>query len=144
MSNNTPDYEDNLAFEPAKTAGTMATIARDGKAVAIRCYIDNQHYFDLALVDAPNEMDWFDAKIWCEEHYCRLPMKHELKFIGENLKAINKMLKSVGGQPMKGNYWSSSEYSYSYAWGSYLGGSYGLDYYSKDSYYQYVRPVLAL
>lgn len=47
MSNNTPDYEDNLAFEPAKTAGTMATIARDGKAVAIRCYIDNQHYFDL-------------------------------------------------------------------------------------------------
>lgn len=38
MSNNTPDYEDNLAFEPAKTAGTMATIARDGKAVAIRCY----------------------------------------------------------------------------------------------------------
>lgn len=42
MSNNTPDYENNLAFEPAKTAGTMATIARDGKAVAIRCYIDNQ------------------------------------------------------------------------------------------------------
>lgn len=143
MSNNTPDYEDNLAFEPAKTAGTMATIARDGKAVAIRCYIDNQHYFDLALVDAPNEMDWFDAKIWCEEHYCRLPMKHELKFIGENLKAINKMLKSVGGQPMKGNYWSSSEYNTNSAWESYFGTSYGLSNYTKtSSLIVYVRPVL--
>lgn len=143
MSNNTPDYEDNLAFEPAKTAGTMATIARDGKAVAIRCYIDNQHYFDLALVDAPNEMDWFNAKIWCEEHYCRLPMKHELKFIGENLKAINKMLKSVGGQPMKGNYWSSSEYDSEWAWGAYLSNS-NLIYIYKNYSTNYVRPVLAL
>lgn len=144
MSNNTPDYENNLAFEPAKTAGTMATIAKDGKAVAIRCYIDNQHYFDLALVDAPTKMDWFDAKIWCEEHYCRLPMKHELEFIGKNLKAVNKMLKSAGGQPMKGSYWSSSEYSGSYAWGSGLGYSYGLTYFTKYYYkYLYVRPVLA-
>lgn len=144
MSNNTPDYENNLAFEPAKTAGTMATIARDGKAVAIRCYIDNQHYFDLALVDAPDKMGWFDAKVWCEEHYCRLPLKHELEFIGKNLKAINKMLKSVGGKPLKGEYWSSSEYSGYYAWYSLLGGSYGLGYYDKDYSSQNVRPVLAL
>ena len=145
MSNNTPDYENNLAFEPAKTAGTMATIARDGKAVAIRCYIDNQHYFDLALVDAPDKMDWFDAKVWCEEHYCRLPMKHELEFIGKNLKAINKMLKSVGGKPLKGEYWSSSEYYNGYAWTSTLGGSYGLNYdYKGHNYTRYVRPVLAL
>lgn len=142
MSNNTPDYENNLAFEPAKIAGTMATIAKDGKAVAIRCYIDNQH-FDLALEDAPKKMDWFDAKIWCEEHYCRLPMKHELEFIGKNLKAINKMLKSVGGKPMKGDYWSSSEDSSYSAWTSYLGYSFGLYYYSKGSYDHYVRPVLA-
>lgn len=141
MSNNTPDYVDNLAFEPAKTAGTMATIARDGKAVAIRCYIDNQHYFDLGLEDAPRTMDWFNTKCWCEKNYCRLPMNHELEFIGKNLKAINKMLKSAGGQPMKGNYWSSSEYSYNYAWGCDLGYSYGLDWYYKLNY-NYVRPVL--
>lgn len=143
MSNNTPDYENNLAFEPAKIAGTMATMQRDGKAVAIRCYIDGRHYFDLGLEDAPGKMDWFDAKIWCEEHYCRLPMKHELKFIGENLKAINKMLKSVGGQPMKGNYWSSSEFSGNYAWFSNLGYSYGLNlYYKYTTNSLYVRPVL--
>lgn len=145
MSNNTPDYVDNLAFEPAKTAGSMATIARDGKAVAIRCYVDNEHYFDLALVDAPNEMDWFAAKIWCEEHYCRLPMKHELKFICDNLSTINKMLRNAGGKMLNGYYWSSSEYSNYNAWHSGLGGSYGLNFNLKtNDYGHYVRPVLAL
>ncbi len=143
MSNNTPDYENNLAFEPAKTAGTMATIARDGKAVAIRCHIDNQHYFDLALVDAPDKMDWFDAKIWCEEHYCRLPMKHELKFICDNLSTINKMIRNAGGKMLSGAYWSSSEYSYSTAWYADLNGSVWYDDY-KGSTYNYVLPVLAL
>lgn len=143
MTNNAPDYEDNLAFEPAKTAGTMATIARDGKAVAIRCYIDNQHYFDLALEDAPDKMDWFDAKVWCEEHYCRLPMKHELEFIGKNLKAINKMLIRAGGKPLKGEYWSSSEGDNRWAWYSNLNGSYGL-YYGYKGYDYYVRPIFCL
>lgn len=142
MSNNTPDYVDNLAFEPAKTAGSMATIARDGKAVAIRCYVDNEHYFDLALVDAPNEMDWFAAKIWCEEHYCRLPMKHELKFICDNLSTINKMLRNAGGKMLNGYYWSSSENDDRWAWGADLGYS-GLDDDGKYDY-SYVRPVLAL
>lgn len=119
-----------------------AELRADTAPVAIRCYVDNEHYFDLALVDAPNEMDWFDAKVWCEEHYCRLPMKHELEFIGKNLKAINKMLKSVGGKPMKGNYWSSSEYSNYYAWRSHFYYSYGLLYNYKAIKY-YVRPVLA-
>lgn len=122
-----------------------AELRTDTAPVALRCYIDNQHYFDLGLEDAPEKMDWFDAKIWCEEHYCRLPMNHELEFIGKNLKAINKMLKSAGGQPMKGNYWSSSELSYLYAWNSNLGDSYGLYVNFKDySSNVYVRPVLAL
>lgn len=119
-----------------------AELRTDTAPVAIRCYIDNQH-FDLALEDAPKKMDWFDAKIWCEEHYCRLPMKHELEFIGKNLKAINKMLKSVGGKPMKGDYWSSSESDYRWAWYSNLNYSYGLDYGSNKYSNYYVRPVLA-
>lgn len=122
----------------------MATIARDGKAVAIRCYIDNQHYFDLALVDAPGKMDWFDAKTWCEEHYCRLPMKHELEFIGKNLSAINKMIRNAGGKMLDGHYWSSSEYTGGSAWYSNFNGSYGLGWYTKYYSNQFVRPVLAL
>lgn len=50
MSNNTPDYENNLAFEPAKIAGTMATMQRDGKAVTIRCYIDGRHYTAVIIL----------------------------------------------------------------------------------------------
>ena len=145
MSNNTPDYENNLAFEPAKIAGTMATMQRDGKAVAIRCYIDGRHYFDLGLEDAPGKMDWFDAKIWCEEHYCRLPMKHELKFICDNLSTINKMMRNAGGKMLNGHYWSSSETSSKYAWESHFGSSVGLGiYYKLTSNLVYVRPVLAL
>lgn len=142
MSNNTPDYENNLAFEPAKIAGTMATIAKDGKAVAIRCYIDGQHYFDLGLEDAPRTMDWFDAKCWCEKNYCRLPMKHEWEFVIANIKRINKMLEKVGGDLLNKNYWSSSETSSTYAWVSNLNLSYGL-YFSSKYYNYYVRPVLA-
>ena len=44
---------------------------------------------------------------------------------------------------LNGYYWSSSEYSYDYAWYSYLTSSYGLIYYNKN-YDNYVRPVLAL
>lgn len=143
MTNNAPDYEDNLAFEPAKTAGTIEMVTKDGKAVAIRCYIDNQHYFDLALEDAPEKMDWYEAKVWCEEHYCRLPMKHELEFIYDNLSAINKMIRNAGGKMLSGTYWSSSEHSYLYAWYSNLGNSYGLNHDYNKYYSLYVRPVLA-
>lgn len=70
-------------------------------------------------------------------------MKHELEFIGKNLKAINKMLKSVGGKPLKGEYWSSSGYSYYRAWYSTFNGSFDLDWYDKDDK-QYVRPIFCL
>lgn len=115
----------------------------DTAPVAIRCYVDNEHYFDLALVNAPNEMDWFDAKIWCEERYCRLPMKHELKFICDNLSTINKMLRNAGGKMLSGYYWSSSEHSSYNAWESYFNNSNGLGSYNKlSSDRVYVRPVL--
>lgn len=119
-----------------------AELRADTAPVAIRCYVDNEHYFDLALVDAPDKMDWFDAKVWCEEHYCRLPMKHELKFIYDNLSTINKMIRNAGGKMLSGAYWSSSESSYNYAWVAYLNVSVW-NYTNEDSGY-YVLPVLAL
>ena len=144
MTNNAPDYEDNLAFEPVKTAGTIEMVAKDGKAVAIRCYIDDKHYFDLALYDVPETMDWFDAKCWCEKNYCRLPMKHEWEFVIANIKRINKMLEKVGGDLLDKSYWSSSEYDNGWAWLSGLNGSYGLSNGRNKTSTDYVRPVLAL
>lgn len=144
MTNNTPDYKDNLAFEPKKTSGTIEPLTKDDKTVAIRCYVDDVHYFDLSVSQPRETMDWYDAKLWCEQNYCRLPMKHEWEFIIKNIEKINKMLEKAGGEPLKKSwYWSSSEYSYSYAWYSNLGVSYGLYSSSKYTNGGYVRPVLA-
>lgn len=133
-----------IFIEYAYANGTASEdIDREKEIVGIRCWLDDdKHYFDLALYDAPRTMDWFDAKCWCEKNYCRLPMKHEWEFVIANIKRINKMLKSIGGKPLKGDYSSSSEYSSYYAWRSTLLGSYGLDNDGKSSNL-YVRPVLA-
>lgn len=109
---------------------------------AIRCYIDSQHYFDLALKDAEEKMTWYEAKIWCEEHYCRLPMKHEMKFIVDNLDAVNEALVRAGGEELRGYHWSSSEYDHSWAWLCGFGYGYDFDATNKQTSY-YIRPVLS-
>lgn len=133
-----------IFIEYAYANGTASEdIDREKEIVGIRCWLDDdKHYFDLALYDAPRTMDWFDAKCWCEKNYCRLPMKHEWEFVIANIKRINKMLEKVGGDLLNKNYWSSSEGDYTWAWCSYLYGSYGLGNDSKD-HTLYVRPVLA-
>lgn len=134
-----------IFIEYAYANGTASEdIDREKEIVGIRCWLDDdKHYFDLALYDAPETMDWYNAKAWCEENYCRLPMKHELKFIVDNLKLINIKLKLAGAKPLKREcYWSSSEYSSYTAWNAYLGNSF-LTYYNKYNR-SYVLPVLAL
>ena len=145
MTNNTPDYKDNLAFEPKKTSGIIEPLTKDGKTVAIRCYVDDIHYFDLSVSQPKETMDWFDAKLWCEKNYCRLPMKHEWEFIIKNIEKINKMLEAAGGDVLDKDkiYWSSSEYSYDDAWSAILDTS-GLGHSNKYDDTNYVVPVLAL
>lgn len=132
-----------IFIEYAYANGTASEdIDREKEIVGIRCWLDDdKHYFDLALYDVPETMDWHDAKCWCEKNYCRLPMKHEWEFVIANIKRINKMLEKVGGDLLDKSYWSSSEASYYGAWGSTLNLSYGL--YDYNKYYtSYVRPVL--
>lgn len=132
-----------IFIEYAYANGTASEdIDREKEIVGIRRWLDDdKHYFDLALYDAPETMDWYNAKVWCEENCCRLPMKHEWEFVIENIKRINKMLEKVGSDLLDKSYWSSSEYSSGGAWRSFLISSYGLGYYGK-SYNLYVRPVL--
>lgn len=113
---------------------------KDGQPVGIRAAQINGRVIYLALRDEAERMNWYDAvKVG-------IPSKEEWVAIAENFDAINRELVRAGGEPLKRDwYWSSSEYSYNYAWYSYLGNSYGLYYYNKSSYYNlYVRPVLAL
>lgn len=79
--------------------------------VAIRCFIDDKHYFDLMIKELPCTVDWYDATLICEKNYCRLPMKHEWKFILDNVKELNEMLEAANGDVFgKTQYWSSSEF----------------------------------
>ena len=75
---------------------------------------------------------------WC------LPAAGIMTNIYNNQDAIQTAISKVGGVSYPSCCtWSSSEYSSSYAWDSYLGGSYGLNRNTKDNtYLYYVRPVL--
>ena len=71
-----------------------------------------------------------------------IPTLAELYLICLNRKAINAAMRFVGGQELKGWYWSSTEYSAAYAWRLNLGnGTAG--YGTKASYTCRVRPVSA-
>lgn len=114
-------------------------VKNNGQPVGVRAGAINGRVIVLALRDEPEQMNWHDAvKIG-------IPTKEEWMAISENFYAVNKALIRAGGEPLKNDwYWSSSEYSSNYAWLSYLGTSYGLNYNDYKKYTSYVRPVLAL
>ena len=114
-------------------------VKKNGQPVGVRAATINGRTIVLALRDMPEQMNWHDAvKIG-------IPTKEEWMAIAENLDAVNKALVRAGGEPLKKSwYWSSSEYSSSYAWESYFNYSNGLSTYLKSSRSNvYVRPVLA-
>ena len=115
-------------------------VKKNGQPVGVRAAAINGRTIVLALRDMPEQMNWHDAV------KLGIPSKEDWMAIAENFDAVNKALIRAGGEPLKNDwYWSSSEYSSDYAWQSYLGGSYGLIYYTKYDYSSpYVRPVLAL
>lgn len=112
-------------------------VKKNGRPVGVRAAAINGRTIVLALRDESNLMNWYDAV------KLGIPSKEEWMAIAENLGAVNKALIRAGGEPLKKSwYWSSSEYSNSSAWNSYLYASYGLNTYGKN-YNGYVRPVLA-
>lgn len=111
-------------------------VKKNGQPVGVRAAAINGRVIVIALQDEPQQMSWYDAvKIG-------IPTKNEWMAIAENFDAVNKALVRAGGEPLKNDwYWSSSEYGNLWAWGSGLGYSYGLNYFTKNNY-GYVRPVL--
>ena len=111
-------------------------VKKDGKPVGVRAAQVNGRTIVLSLHDK-EEMTWYDA---VKEN---IPSIADWAAIAENLSAVNAALEKAGGEPLKGWYWSSSEYGSGHAWGSYFSYGYGLsDYHHKDGSYE-VRPVLA-
>ena len=112
-------------------------VKKDGRPIGVRAAQINGRVIYLALQDKPEPMNWYDAvKVG-------IPTKEEWMAIAENFDEINRAFVRAGKKPLKkGWYWSSSEYSSSYAWTAYLGNSH-LDYTNKY-FNNYVLPVLAL
>lgn len=69
-----------------------------------------------------------------------IPTLAELYLICINQKAINAAMRFVGGQELKGWYWSSTEYSATYAWHLYLNDGYANDSTKATGTFR-VRPV---
>lgn len=99
----------------------------------------------LALKSEDEEMTWYEAMKFYKDNQegWRLPTKEEQALMIANIKEINQRLEECDGEPLKGWYWSSSEYSSSSAWYSYFSYDYGLYSNLNKSYSNEVRPVLA-
>ena len=89
------------------------------------------------------EYTWEDTmRVSLPEGY-RVPDIRELTLIHLNIDDVNAGLSAAGGEKLEGYYWSSTEYSSNLAWLLYMyNGS--RNYYYKNDYNTYVRPVLAL
>lgn len=72
-----------------------------------------------------------------------IPSLGELYFMLAHFTQINAALEAVGGEPMRNDwYWSSTQYSATYAWHLYLGDG-GASYRTKATGQSRVRPVSA-
>ena len=93
-----------------------------------------------SLHDAPEIMNWIDAKDWCIKQGGTLPNIDTLTWVYLNKDEINKALKKNNGEPFKGDdyYWSSSEFELNYSfWHLNIGN--GLRTSDLKNCYYYVR-----
>lgn len=95
----------------------------------------------LALQEAPQKMNWEDAKKWCEEQGGILPDKDTLLWLYLNREKINDALQKNNGDNLDKHYWSSTEYYINFAWSVNPGNGYTN--YSNKTYTNYVRCVFA-
>ena len=72
-----------------------------------------------------------------------LPTIQMLSLIFLNKKYINSKIKELGGDILEGYFWSSTEYTSNFAWTLRMSNG-NRDWYYKNYYNYYVRPVLAL
>jgi hypothetical protein len=83
--------------------------------------------------EADEEINWQDAKAWCELVGGELPPRDILLqcYLNEDIKSGFK----------KEFYWSSTEFSAPTAWGQHFLNGYQTNYVKNNYYYYYVRAV---
>ena len=103
---------------------------------------DDNHAFLVLTKDIKN-VDWWDGKRKCEEEFAQMPNLRQLEAIYKNKEVLNKAFIAAGGETLDGEayYWSSTEYTYSSAWGLDMSDGGRFAYGKRNG--NYVRPVLA-
>lgn len=102
---------------------------------------DDYHAF-LILPKEIKEVDWWDGKRKCEGQFAQMPNLRQFEAIYKNKEVLNKAFIAAGGEALDDDacYWSSTEFSSSYAWGLWMDDGYRGNY-NKGNDYKYVRPV---
>lgn len=127
------------------TDGTRSEELDQSKTIAgILCNVTDTHEIAIMPVESKERLNFDEAQQFCQSAGGRCPTIDELTGIYLNKDKINASLKAAGLPELKESwYWSSTEFSYYYAWT--LAMSDGTrDAYIKNYDYRYVRPVLAL
>lgn len=126
------------------TDGTSSEELDQSKTIAgILCNVTDTYEIAIMPVESEERLNFDEAQQFCQFAGGRCPTIDELTGIFLNKDKINAALKAANLPALKESwYWSSTEYSFNYAWE--LGMSDGSrNAYSKFNNFQYVRPVLA-
>ena len=127
------------------TDGTSSEELDQSKTIAgILCNVTDTHEIAIMPVESEERLNFDEAQQFCQAEGGRCPTIDELTGIFLNKDKINAALKAANLPELKESwYWSSTEYSYYYAWVLAMSDGYRLAYYKCDDTL-YVRPVLAL
>ncbi len=104
---------------------------------------DGKHGKMISINQAPDTMNWSDAKSWCSNlgGGWRLPTLDELRVIHKVVKTLNQVLAAVGDEIPRGSHWSSIERNSEDAWSIYMNDGSTTNYYKSVDLY--VRAVCA-
>ena len=131
----------NQVSTPTTTGDIVSIVEHDGEKF-VRVNV-GKYDFCIDLHDAPNQMNWDDAKKYAEDKGMRLFTLEEGLLMYCFKDEINAKLKEAGGEELREDdyYWSSTEFSRNLA--RYVGFTIG--YASSNIKYNgnVVRPVAA-
>lgn len=127
------------------TDGTSSEELDQSKTIAgILCNVTDTHEIAIMTVESEERLNFNEAQQFCQAEGGRCPTIDELTGIFLNKDKINAALKAANLPELKESwYWSSTEYNNDNAWLLRMSDGYR-DWYNKNLYNYYVRPVLAL
>lgn len=127
------------------TDGTSSEELDQSKTIAgILCNVTDTHEIAIMPVESEERLNFDEAQQFCQSAGGRCPTIDELTGIYLNKDKINASLEAAGLPELKESwYWSSTEYGSYGAWKLRMSDGYR-DWYAKNDYGSYVRPVLAL